>query len=78
MFMVVGLVRQAASCLFTILRHTAGYLFREVLVTPSLIICSVRACDSYLFSSGLVTYGRLFVQKTPSGTQVIICSENTQ
>ena len=38
MFTVVGLVRQAASCLFTILRHTAGYLFREVLATHSLFV----------------------------------------
>ena len=81
MFMVVGLVRQAASCLFTILRHKAGYLFREVLVTPSLIICSVRACDTvicsvvawwlmvdYLFKKHPVAHRWLFVQKTPSDT----------
>ena len=81
MFMVVGLVRQAASCLFMILRHTAGYLFREVLVTPSLIICSVRACDTvicsvvawwlmvdYLFRKRPVAHSWLFVQRTPSDT----------
>ena len=58
--------------------HSWLFVQRGLGDTPFNYLFSEGLWHTYLFSSGLVTYGWLFVQKTPSGTQVIICSEKPQ